>query len=321
MRGKYSIIIIFLILVMVSVSLPVQAGKLTAGVGDLAKEIVSSLNDTGRYRVMILDFDEVGGKPSALGRFLAEELTVRLFKTKKLEVADRQLLGKVLYENRTSLGNLLETTSTRDLGRMLGVNALIMGTYADLGAAVAINIRLINTETGGIISVAGVEIAKDEGIKQLLEQKLPNVQEKPKAVQDRPREDRKGWKGEYFNNPDLSDLKLVRFDPTINFDWGAQPPAPAIEPDTYSVRWTGKIKPGFSEIYTFCTITDDGVRLWVDGQLLINRWIELSSMENRADLYLRSGNEYEVRMEYYENGGWAKAILLWSSPSQPREVL
>src|SRR6478609_6498572 len=74
--------------------------------------------------------------------------------------------------------------------------------------------------------------------------------------------------GTYFNNSDLTVPVVTQSDPQINFDWGKGSPASGVDPSTFSVRWTGKIKPAFSETYTFTTTADDGVRLWVNGQLI-----------------------------------------------------
>src|SRR5688572_11078881 len=78
-----------------------------------------------------------------------------------------------------------------------------------------------------------------------------------------------GLRGEYFDNRDFSAPKLTRVDPTVNFNWGTGSPDPAIGSDTFSVRWTGRVSPRYSETYRFYTTSDDGVRLWVNGQLLI----------------------------------------------------
>src|SRR5688500_7277571 len=82
-----------------------------------------------------------------------------------------------------------------------------------------------------------------------------------------------GLLGQYFNNKDFSALVLTRTDATVNFAWGNGSPAGAIGPDTFSVRWTGKIIPHKSEAYTFYTSTDDGVRLWIDGKLVIDKLV------------------------------------------------
>ena len=76
----------------------------------------------------------------------------------------------------------------------------------------------------------------------------------------------------YFNNADLTAPVLTRADSTINFDWGSASPAPGIDPNTFSVRWNGRIQPQYSQTYTFFSTADDGVRLWVNGQPVIDQW-------------------------------------------------
>src|SRR4051794_20883842 len=80
--------------------------------------------------------------------------------------------------------------------------------------------------------------------------------------------------GTYFNNNDLTAPTATQDDAQINFDWGKGSPIGAVDPSTFSVRWTGKIKPTYSQAYTFFTTADDGVRVWVNGQLLIDRWTD-----------------------------------------------
>ncbi|HEY7119341.1 MAG TPA: DUF4038 domain-containing protein [Tepidisphaeraceae bacterium] len=87
----------------------------------------------------------------------------------------------------------------------------------------------------------------------------------------------------YFNNANLTSPVLARADPLINFDWGASSPAPGVEPSTFAVRWTGTIQPKYSETYTFITTADDGVRLTVDGQTLIDRWTDRPSLPGDAN--------------------------------------
>ena len=77
----------------------------------------------------------------------------------------------------------------------------------------------------------------------------------------------------------------------------------------------------FSETYTFYTNVDDGIRLYVEGQLLIDQWIDQAPTEYSATIPLQAGQKYSITMEYYENGGGAVAQLRWSSPSQPKEVI
>jgi len=118
------------------------------------------------------------------------------------------------------------------------------------------------------------------------------------------------WRGEYFNNKDLSGQPVfVRNDPAISFDWGLGSPDPRIPNDYFSVRWTRSVN--FSAgTYRFYTRVDDGVRLWVDGSLLINQWREQSPVTYAADIYLGDGN-HDLRMEWNELAGGATAILTW----------
>ena len=132
-----------------------------------------------------------------------------------------------------------------------------------------------------------------------------------------------GLLGEYFNNSNFTDLKLTRVDPTINFYWDAGSPAPTIAPDTFSVRWTGQLEPSKSEAFTLIARTDDGVRLWLDGQLVIDKFTNVTGIRDNASapINLTAGRRYDVKIEYYENTSRAGARLYWSSPTTPREII
>ncbi|QRN95183.1 PQQ-dependent sugar dehydrogenase [Archangium violaceum] len=125
-----------------------------------------------------------------------------------------------------------------------------------------------------------------------------------------------GLRAEYFNEVNLSLKALERVDTTVDFRWESGAPNPALEVDTFSVRWTGSVVPQYSETYTFHTQTNDGVRLWVDGKLLIDDWAAHTTTENTGTLTLEAGRAYSLRMEFYEKTGLAIARLLWSSPGQ-----
>jgi glucose/arabinose dehydrogenase len=127
-----------------------------------------------------------------------------------------------------------------------------------------------------------------------------------------------GFTGEYYDNQDFTGLATTRADPTIDFDWGTGAPATGMGTDQFSVRWTGNVVPQFSETYTFYTVSDDGVRLWVNGALVINNFTDHAPTENTATVALVAGQSYSIKMEFYENGGGAVAKLHWSSPSLSR---
>ena len=125
------------------------------------------------------------------------------------------------------------------------------------------------------------------------------------------------WQGEYFNNTSLSGVPaLVRTDSQINFNWGTGSPAVGvINSDNFSARWTQTVY--FSAgSYRFTTTSDDGVRLWVNNVLLIDRWQDRAVQSFSGDIYL-AGGSVPVRMEYYERSGSAEARLTWSLVSAP----
>ncbi len=130
-----------------------------------------------------------------------------------------------------------------------------------------------------------------------------------------------GLLGEYFDQSNFSNRKEVRVDATVDFDWGQGSPLPSIGPTTFSVRWTGKIEPRFSEKYTFRTGSDDGIRLWVDGQLLIDEWGPHAIRYHEAEIDLKAGVLYDIRIDYHELAGFAAASLSWSSASQSLEIV
>lgn len=136
-----------------------------------------------------------------------------------------------------------------------------------------------------------------------------------------PRSGGTGLTGEYYDNLDFTRLVMTRTDPAVDFDWSAGPPEPSMGQDTFSVRWTGQVEPLYTETYTFYTQTDDGVRLWVDGQLLVDQWVDQGATEWSGTIALPAGARVNLLMEYYQNGGGASAALLWESASQAKEII
>ncbi|MBZ4417601.1 PQQ-dependent sugar dehydrogenase [Myxococcus sp. RHST-1-4] len=130
-----------------------------------------------------------------------------------------------------------------------------------------------------------------------------------------------GLRAEYFDALDFTGAKLERVDTTVDFRWGDGSPDASMDGNTFSARWTGSVVPQFSEVYTFYTQSNDGVRLWVNGQLLIDNWARHDTTENLGTIALQAGRAYSLRMEFFETSGVANARLLWSSPSRPKQVI
>lgn len=119
------------------------------------------------------------------------------------------------------------------------------------------------------------------------------------------------WRGEYFNDITLGGTPvLVRNDAAINFDWGTGAPAPSVNADRFSVRWTQTVN-FTAAMYHFTLTVDDGARLWVNGHLLVDAWVDQAARTYTGDLYLPNGPA-TIELQYYENAGYAVAKLAWS---------
>jgi hypothetical protein len=138
----------------------------------------------------------------------------------------------------------------------------------------------------------------------------------PVTVQNQPF----GLTGQYHQGTDLSNLLLTRIDAKLDFNWGLLSPDSVIPTNDFSSRWTGMLYPTKTERYTFYTSTDDGVRLWVNGQKLIDQWHTGNNLYS-GSINLTAYQLATVKVEYFEHTGSAHAQLLWSSPSTPKSVI
>jgi hypothetical protein len=130
------------------------------------------------------------------------------------------------------------------------------------------------------------------------------------------------------NDPTLDPVwPVTSIDPTINFDWGnGAPPGagPGFQTDNFVVRWTAKIKPEFSGDYTFYADTDDGHRLIVNGQKLLDNLSRRAGLGTRVAsqaITLTAGQTYDVIFDMDEEGGGAGARLYWSTDQLPLEII
>jgi hypothetical protein len=134
-----------------------------------------------------------------------------------------------------------------------------------------------------------------------------------------------GLIGEYFNNITLSGQPiLTRTDPAVDFDYGTGSPEPGvIHDDNFSVRWRGEVEAAFSEVYTFYTRTNDGSRLWVDDELVVDKWAWVNRVVDTRGrpIQLTAGERHSILMEYYHEDEGAEAHLLWQSASEPKGVV
>ncbi len=124
------------------------------------------------------------------------------------------------------------------------------------------------------------------------------------------------WRGEYFNNRTLSgNPVMVRDDGqgSINFGWVFDSPSAScgVNADNYSVRWTREV-PLQGGLYRFTAYSDDGVRVYIDGELRLDKWFDQGETRYDFDAPVAAGKRL-LRMEYYENTGGAAARLFWNA--------
>jgi len=127
----------------------------------------------------------------------------------------------------------------------------------------------------------------------------------------------RGLKAEYFRNRNLEGKPaLSRIDESVNFDWGAGAPCAEVGPDEFSVRWTGVFTPKTSGNYDLGVACDDGFRLYLDGELLVEAWHESSLRTGKKSVWLEGGRGHDLRIEYFEASGDAVVIFGWHSPEK-----
>ncbi len=131
-----------------------------------------------------------------------------------------------------------------------------------------------------------------------------------------------GLKATYYDDLDFGGDTLTRIDPMIAFNWNNTAPDPSMNPNRWSSRWTGQFVTEHSEDYTFYVRADDGVRLWINNELVIDEWNDQGVTEfSSAPIALVAGQSYDIQMEHYDNSLQAQAHLLWSSASTVKQTI
>ncbi len=131
-----------------------------------------------------------------------------------------------------------------------------------------------------------------------------------------------GWLASYWNNATLSGTPvLARVEPDVNFRWGVGSPAPEIDADLFSARWTRTVQIPAAGLYCFSLNSDDGARLWIDGNLVIDAWYDHGPARTFSATRLLDPGSHELRIEYYERRGAAVVRFDWqltgTAPSNP----
>jgi hypothetical protein len=130
------------------------------------------------------------------------------------------------------------------------------------------------------------------------------------------------WSGDYPPSEPFQVFVATEIVPEIDFNWGDPgSPNPLVNDNNFACRFTGEVEAAFTENYTFAVTTDDGQRLWVDGQPIIDMWVEQGMVEHRGTIDLVAGQRYSIELWMYENQGGAGCELRWLSPSTPKQII
>jgi len=125
-----------------------------------------------------------------------------------------------------------------------------------------------------------------------------------------------GLKGEYYSSSSAGQFTtkvMERIDSTVNFNWGSGSPGSGVPSDRFAVRWTGYLTVSTSGTYKIWVTADDGVRVWIDGNLVIKAW-RLQPPTEYSWTGTLSAGKHSIKIEYYENTGGAVIKLGWTPP-------
>jgi hypothetical protein len=138
-----------------------------------------------------------------------------------------------------------------------------------------------------------------------------------------------GLRAQYFNNTDLAGQPvLTRTDPQVDFSWGngdvpgENSPDPAVNVDNFSARWSGELEIDITDTYVFQITANNGFRLWLDGELIIDYWDNPTTDSRRSQpIDLVAGDLHSVQMEYFEGADTAIAQLFWESTKRRQQII
>ncbi len=216
--------------------------------------------------------------------------------------------GMVLLKNE---GNLLPFTKEKIKSlAVIGPNAGILRTGGGGSSRVEpINPtspdKALTQKAGGISITYSPGMIVDSDLKPIPEEYLQTPCGKS------------GLLGEYFNNAEFSgDSVEKRIDKTLNYNWGPKGPD-HFKINYFSIRWTGKLTVPESGKYLLGTTSDDGTRLYIDGEMVVDNWGDHAMGTRVATVDLKKDKPAEIRIDFYEHGGDAGVILQWQKVGKP----
>lgn len=126
--------------------------------------------------------------------------------------------------------------------------------------------------------------------------------------------DEKGLYAEYYDDKFLTGTPQTRVDKEVNFDPVNNPPDSYTNNRHKSMRWTGYLIPNVSGAYKIGVNSDDGIRLWLNNELVVDDWRNRGATTDQVEITMEAGKKYAIKLEYFDNGGDAVCQLLWEVP-------
>lgn len=217
-----------------------------------------------------------------------------------------------LYTGGVSLGSTVWANSLNKAGQLVGArggNSLTQPPgpyYGKLGESVDLS-SLVGVSPLIRINDAGL-ILQNKGTSFALYQWAPQP-----AL---PAGTGTGLKGQYFNKGLFGSKLVLTRTENPSFDWGTARPAAAVNANLFTVNWSGTVQAEEAGSYRFQTLSDDGVRVSVNGQLIIDHWTAHSAATKTSGaIVLEAGKRYAIAIDYYDNLGAAVMQLTWQKPS------
>jgi len=180
----------------------------------------------------------------------------------------------------------------------------------------------VDTMTSQLVKSVTITMPEPKKIRQVA--LMGSLGDDPRLVAVHPKGARGGGQGlygQYFGDTALRRRRFTRVDPSINFDFSKKPPRRGMNGANVSVRWTGYVVPRVTETHTFYTVSDDGVRLWIDGKRIINNWGTHGATENNGRAKLTAGKKTPIKLEYFQGTGDAAIKLMWSSAKEKKQLI
>ena len=174
-RGTLGMISLGLALLMIVVVNPlaVRAQGYEQEINALSTKMAANIAKAGKSRVAVVDFTDLEGNVTALGRFIAEEFSVALLNVGQgFELMDRTHLQTLLKQHKLSATGLIDPATAQQLGKIAGVDALVTGTITPFGENVRLAVKILDANTAKLIGANSGNIPATEAIKVLLNQGL-----------------------------------------------------------------------------------------------------------------------------------------------------